>query len=318
MTPLVSFVIPVFNQEDYIEEAVVSALGQSHESIEVICVDDGSSDRSAEILAGIDDPRLRTERQENSGPSMALNAGIKAARGAFIAVMGGDDVSEPTRVARQLEQIQNGSADIVFCLPRLIGPSGATLMERECHELFSGVVNLSQSARYSRMFYEGNHLCAPSMLARREVFGRVGLFHPGLLQLQDFEYWIRALGAGLRFAVSEERLVRYRRHGGNLSHPKRVKVAARESVYVWDRFFDGADPAIIRGGFADILDPVEKSRPLRLEEIALIYTSHESKRIRELGVARLIETRRSMGCHETSQVDELMDFGTFRDALETE
>jgi glycosyltransferase involved in cell wall biosynthesis len=249
---------------------------------------------------------------------MALNAGIDIARGAFIAVMGGDDVSEPIRIAQQLEHIQNGSADLVFCLPRLINYHGATLLENECQLLFSGAVSLSQSARYAKMFYEGNHLCAPSMLAKREVFQRVGLFHPGLLQLQDFEYWIRALGFGLKFAVSEERLVRYRRHSQNLSHPKRDNIVARESIYVWDRFFDGADPTIVRETFADMLDPIEKSRPLRLEEIGLIYTSHESSEVRELGVRRLIESRRASGSFPLRQPDELLDFGTFRDALEAE
>lgn len=100
--PLVTAIVVVYNQEGFIEEAVRSVLAQEGAEFECIVVDDGSTDRTPDILAAINDPRLRVIRQENKGLSGARNAGIEAARGEIIAFLDGDDRWRPGRLARDI------------------------------------------------------------------------------------------------------------------------------------------------------------------------------------------------------------------------
>lgn len=104
LTPLVSFVMPVYNTASYLEEAVDSILCQSYENFELIAVNDGSTDGSGEILDRYEkaDNRVRVLRQENKGMVAALNAGLAVARGKYIARVDSDDVSLPERLAKQV------------------------------------------------------------------------------------------------------------------------------------------------------------------------------------------------------------------------
>lgn len=312
MTGLVSAVVPVFQQEAYVEEAVRSLLDQTWTDLEIICVDDGSRDRSSDILRAIGDPRLKIITQDNRGPSEALNSGIAAARGELVFVMGGDDVSEPERFAHQIEQIETTGVDFLFCLPKLIDTAGAPLADTACLPLFDGPSRMSSAARYRRFFDSGNHLCAPTMCAKRSSLARVGRFHAGLVQLQDWHYWVRALAAGCRIDVSDERLVRYRRHDSSLSHSDQDHVLKREAHFVLREFFNGAPAALVREAFSGIIDPAGVAAPLRPGESALCYLAHKDENVRTFGFLQLIEAREN----HTSQVDmSWLDYQSFRNAL---
>ena len=103
--PLVSVVLPVHDGERYLAAAIDSVLGQTHRNLELIVLDDGSTDRSAAIAESFDDPRVvRVRNERNLGLVPTLNRGLGLARGEFIARMDADDVAEPTRLARQLER----------------------------------------------------------------------------------------------------------------------------------------------------------------------------------------------------------------------
>jgi len=99
--------MPVYNQERYVRDAVKSILDQTFEDFELIIVDDGSADRTPEVLCSFSDPRIRIMRQPNSGFISALLTGYHAARGEWIARMDSDDVSHPERLAKQLELLEN-------------------------------------------------------------------------------------------------------------------------------------------------------------------------------------------------------------------
>jgi glycosyltransferase involved in cell wall biosynthesis len=121
MTPssnqLVTVITPAYNAGDDLEPSVRSILDQTHRELDVIVVDDGSSDGSVDRLeASVTDPRLRIFRQANGGKGAAMNNGIRNARGAFYAVQDSDDISHPTRIARQLEHlVANPDLTGVFC-----------------------------------------------------------------------------------------------------------------------------------------------------------------------------------------------------------
>lgn len=115
MNPLVSIIIPVYNSASYVEEAVNSALNQTYQHIEVIVVDDGSSDQSVSLMKRIEDSRLRVFSQINQGACVARNRGIAEAQGEFIKFLDSDDVLYPDAVATQLKQQAGlGENEVVF------------------------------------------------------------------------------------------------------------------------------------------------------------------------------------------------------------
>lgn len=111
--PLVSVIVPVYRAERWIEGTLRSALAQTHASLEVVVVDDGSPDRCAELVAGVaaTDSRVRLIQQENAGLSAARNAGIAAARGRYVAPLDADDLWHPSKLEEQVEKFAAASRE---------------------------------------------------------------------------------------------------------------------------------------------------------------------------------------------------------------
>ena len=104
--PPLSIGLPVFNGEKYLAEAIRSVLAQTYSPIEIIVVDDGSTDSSQEILAGFVD-RVTTVRQQNAGPAAARNRGIAEAKGEYVAFLDADDTWVPTKTVTQMRHLVN-------------------------------------------------------------------------------------------------------------------------------------------------------------------------------------------------------------------
>lgn len=111
-TPVVSIVIPMFNAAPFVSDAIRAALGQSFESVEVIAVDDGSTDETFRVVEAIHDPRLRYVFKENHGQSAAINHGVSMSRGQYIKLLDADDWINPGHIASQMQSL-NGRSDIV-------------------------------------------------------------------------------------------------------------------------------------------------------------------------------------------------------------
>ena len=116
-TATVSVIIPVYNVEKYLPECLDSILGQTHRRLEIIVIDDGSSDCTGRIADEYSqkDSRLKVIHQENSGVSVARNAGLDAAVGDFVAFMDGDDWADADWIETQLETLHRWDADIAVC-----------------------------------------------------------------------------------------------------------------------------------------------------------------------------------------------------------
>src|SRR5437660_1160774 len=100
--PLVSVNMVTYNQEPFLRESIRSVLGQTFRDLELVVVDDGSADGTARAVAEFTDPRVVYIRQDNQGPGAATNRGLAACRGRYVALMTGDDLCYPDRIARQL------------------------------------------------------------------------------------------------------------------------------------------------------------------------------------------------------------------------
>ena len=181
--PLISVVVPTFNRAYCVSNAIESVFAQTFKNIEVIVVDDGSTDNTLEILARFGD-RIRLIRQKNSGVSTARNTGVRAARGGWIAFLDSDDRWHPDKLERQAGYLQKYAAKI--CFTRCVTDYGvplpdiedvpSILKEPELHYV-EDVVDLVCSAQ--------GHPYMQSMLIEKHLFEKVGLFDESLQTAGD-------------------------------------------------------------------------------------------------------------------------------------
>lgn len=203
---LVSVIIPTRNRRRLLELAVASVLGQAWARLEVIVVDDASTDDTATFLSDLAgrDHRVRGIRLDAAGGGAAArNAGILAARGAYVAFLDDDDVWLPEKLARQVAALQaTPEAVAVSCSFYIESASAAP------------VVKTLHAPADAQEIICSNHLGGASMcLARRRVLLDIGGFDAALRSSQDWDLWIRLHDAG-RLLVCPEPLVRYLPHDG--------------------------------------------------------------------------------------------------------
>jgi len=198
MKDLVSCIVPTRNGEKFLAQTLESILAQTYRPIELIVVDDGSVDRSREIAAGFGDA-VRLIAEHGTGPVVARNRGIGAARGEYIAFLDHDDLWVPEKLARQIEAFErNPQLDVSVGLIQRFsdaGPSG----QREFHgEAVPGFLTVT-------------------MLARRTAFERVGNLNPANFYSDSTEWFLRAKDAGLSVQLLPTVLTYHRDHGGSRS-----------------------------------------------------------------------------------------------------
>lgn len=284
--PIISFFVTFYNQENYVARTLSSILSQTFENIEVVVVDDGSTDGTCEAIAQFKDPRIRFIRQDNEGPSSSANTAIKSAIGDYIAFVGGDDVCLPDRARNQLAIIQETGADVLFSKPELIDDQDVRLEPHVAPYFFDQNMQQFSANPLLVFFLRGNFLCASSALCRRELFTELGLFEYGLIQLQDFELWVRFAKAGKKFAVHDTPVVQYRLRGalGNLSAPDKQGRMLLEYRYLMRKFLDGMTIERLAEfsksfGLPGQLNSSHEATVTK----AMIYLSHPSREIREVG-----------------------------------
>lgn len=232
--PIVSVIIPSFNHAAYVAASIRSALDQTLSDIEVIVVDDASTDGSQRVIASICDPRLRYVCQtSNCGMSATINTGLGLATAPYIAVMGSDDAFMPDKLERQVAVLeQSPEVAVVFSLVEIVDENGQRYPDH-CNTpaaLFN-VENRGRHQWLSYLFQHGNCFCHPSSLMRRSCLDAVGYYDERLAQLQDFDLWLRVLKRH-DVIVLQAPLVKYRwlRSGGNLSAPE----VSRMSRIQWE------------------------------------------------------------------------------------
>ena len=287
--PKISVVMITYNHEKYIAEAINSILSQTYSDFELIIVDDGSSDNTLKIIREYDDSRILVVEQENSGPSIALNAGINKSRGEFIALMSGDDVSLPNRLMTQIEQIELQKADMIFSLPQIIGPDSNILSNSICRVFFQNHFE-STAELFCQLFTSGNFLCAPTCFCRRTAIEKVGQFKRGLIQLQDFDYWVRACKKNLVIKVHKDPVLQYRfLFGANLSGHRNTNRILVETEVLYRGFFDDAPVDLLHKAFGEkiTLDAFDEGPDIEIDKSFLLL-EHSNPAIRAIGIERII------------------------------
>jgi glycosyltransferase involved in cell wall biosynthesis len=259
VTPLVSVVMPVRNGERFLREALDSTLGQTLAELELIVVDDGSTDETPEILAEAAqrDARVRVQRQEPGGLTVALNAGCALAEAPLIARMDADDVMLPDRLERQIEFL-DAHPDVA-----LLG-GGIVLVDE------SGTEIDREPGRPQLDFLVRNELTHATVMMRSDAFRELGGYR--LDQSEDYDLWLR-FDERYGVAALAEPVIRYRLHPGQFS----VTALERQAL----GFLCVREAAIVRRrGEADPLDDVE-----RLDETVLTRLGVARERLDETVVS---------------------------------
>lgn len=197
---LVSVIMPAYNAAPWIAEAVGSVLAQTWRELELIVVDDGSKDATAEVVAGIGDPRVRLIRQENRGQSAALNLGVANARGDFIKFVDADDWLNPGHIAAQMAALEGGIDRLADCHWGYFvdEPQGAVIREEHTNQDYDDPLEwLVDSLTRDEGMMGGWKWLIP-----RVVWERVGGWDERLSLNNDFDFSIRLLlaSSGVRFA----------------------------------------------------------------------------------------------------------------------
>ncbi len=203
---LVSVCINCYNAEATIENTVASVLRQTYRQLQVIVVDDGSTDGTREILRRFEDERLELcLLEENGHIANANNEALRRCRGEYVAHLDADDIWFPEKIAVQVAFLEEHPAyGAVFSTVEPVDEHGQPVEDDRFRAL-----NMGQAETLRYLLEQGNYINHSSMLARRAVIDRVGFHDVSLLYLHDFDYWVR-MSLVCPFYVLEEPLLQYR------------------------------------------------------------------------------------------------------------
>ena len=251
----ISVVMSVFNGQAFLSEAIESILGQTLREFEFLVLDDGSTDRTAEILAAYAsrDGRIRVLHHENKGRAASLNIGISLAASGYIARMDADDVALPHRLKEQVDFMEGhpevgllgGAAELINTTGQVIHTTRPPLEDPEIKSLM---------LRY-------NPMCHPAVVMRKEIALAAGGYRDALLDADDYDLWLR-ISERSRLANLAKTILQYRIHSHqasirNLEHQTECVLAARAAASLRKR------------GMPDPLSNVDEVTPQLLETLGV-------------------------------------------------
>lgn len=217
---LISIIIPAYNHEKFVGAAVESVLNQSWKRLELIVINDGSTDRTGAVVQGFDDPRLKYYEQENQDAFNTINKGLHLARGNYIAILNSDDVYTLNRLEHLLHILKKKNSACVFTDVQPIDDNGVEITDpdfgwhqwhhknrsyyKQCGDLYTA-------------FLKGNFMVTTSNLfLRKDAVEKIGDFC-SLRYLHDYDYIFRIMlnFPGQVHYLEDEKLLFYRIHGGS-------------------------------------------------------------------------------------------------------
>jgi glycosyltransferase involved in cell wall biosynthesis len=288
--PLVSIVVPVFNGERYLAESLDSILGQTYPRLEVIVVDDASSDSTPAILGSYGD-RIRIHRQSQTrGIYGNANDGIAAASGELIGVFHADDLYLPNMIEREVAWLQRHSeAGAVFCSDVFVDGAGREAGRLELPPEVRGEEPLDYTTVLNALLTYGNvFLRCPTALVRARVYREVGTYRDEEFKnSSDIEMWLR-IARHYPIGILEEHLLLYRRgHGSSSERYHRVRTDPF-------RFFRILDLELEHGGH-EVVDPsaLAAYEGHRAVDLAMCAVNHYIVGNREDALAMLRRVRLS-------------------------
>lgn len=201
LTPMVSIIIPTYNSARFLSDAINSALAQTYQNIEVIVVDDGSTDDTPNIVAEYKG-RIAYVSQANGGTASARNAGIDASNGQYLVFLDADDRLLPHMVERLVGILETEREAEVGC-------GGWYVTDSEFNRIGESRVDPPRGRLFEAMIRDGGYLVTGGTMLRRSIIEVAGAFDTSLPNFEDWEFWVRLAYYG-RFAFVSEPLMEYR------------------------------------------------------------------------------------------------------------
>ena len=277
MHPLVSVVIPCYNAENDIGEAIQSALDQTYPNVEVIVIDDGSTDGSLEVIRSFDE-RIRWETGPNRGAPAARNRGVELARGEIVQFLDADDLLHPDKLERQVEAALLNRPVLTFCRCNTILKEGSKVV--------SGARFNDEDSVVTALL---NVILTSAPLHWKDQLVSIGGFREDLPCAQEWDLHLRLACGGVAFAVLPECLYTVRCREGGLGSNKLQQVNQRSRI-MWDAY--------------RYLEKVGQLTPRRLEAFASAMANEGRKCLR---YGKKVEARR---CFEDARkMDPSGDLG---------
>ena len=225
--PTVSVIIPTYNRAHLIDRAITSVLNQTYQDLEIIVIDDGSTDNTEEVIRSFPDKRVNyIKHKKNKGVSSARNTGIKVAKGKYIAFLDSDDEWLSEKLGKQIKVLQNKSPEVG------VAYSDVLYIDENGKNMNRKLLNPKKEGYIYEDLLGGNCVGTPStLLIKKECFNRVGLFDDLLNGQGDWDMWIR-IAKYYRFVFTEVPLVKYRLHSNRISENLELQIITSNRILV--------------------------------------------------------------------------------------
>lgn len=207
--PRVSVNVCCYNSEKFIKDTLQSVLDQTFSDFEIVVVDDGSKDRTGEIVKGFKDPRIKYHYQENRGLSFSRNRALQLSSGEFIALLDHDDLWDPSKLELQLKLFDaEPGTGLVY--------SGARVIDAEGRRLSDVPQARYRKGRVTAALLGADFITCPTIIFRRSLLGSTGGFNEEFAQVEDYDILLR-FSLLTDFSYVPEIVVSYRKHASNAS-----------------------------------------------------------------------------------------------------
>lgn len=230
--PLVSVIIPAYNAAGYIAKSLESVLAQSYRNFELLIINDGSTDKTEEIVLGYKDPRIRYYRQENRGLAATHNLGIQQSHGEFVIKLDADDMMTPDFITMHIQEFdKHPEADLVYCDDCLIDVDGRQIKVIEYPEY------TDRKTLIRDLFRSGYTIVPFRTCIRKNVFDKIGLFDESLIVGEDYDMMRRFAKHGLK--IHHLRSAIYQRRMGSDSLSRTLTQSKADTLYtILKRYVD--------------------------------------------------------------------------------
>lgn len=224
-SPAVSVIIPTYNRACSIRRSVQSVLNQTFNDLEVIIIDDGSTDGTKKVLKDFSDKRIRYFGfKYNRGAAIARNIGIKFANGYFISFQDSDDEWLPWKLEKQLKVFKQSSKEVGVVYSAFWMIKGGRMIYKPSPE-----ITVKGGYIHDELFKGGNFITLQSAIVKKECFLNSGFFDENLPRLQDWELWIR-ISRYYKFRFIEEPLIKVYYTTNSISSNKRALIKAHKII----------------------------------------------------------------------------------------
>jgi len=208
-TPKITVLMPVYNCEMFVKEAVESILNQTYVDFELLIIDDASTDSTVSIIKSFNDSRIKLIKKKlNTGLTNSLNQGLKLAKGKYIARMDGDDVSLPLRLAKQVTYLE-ANPEVVLCGTsyEIIDEEKRTIIPEKHNDIKLALL-------------KDNCIAHPSVMIRKKILEEFSIFYDAAKEpAEDYALWIQLLSVG-KLHNLQEVLLKYRMHNSSVSRKR--------------------------------------------------------------------------------------------------